>query len=77
MGWQEDAACRGTGPALFYAKRGATEDTEAARAICNACPVRVECLAHAVEHKEYHGMWGGLSQRERKRRRSPRYREAA
>jgi WhiB family redox-sensing transcriptional regulator len=37
-----------------------------AKAICAQCPVRVECLQWALDHGEYHGMWGGKSERQRR-----------
>src|SRR5215217_3776896 len=40
---------------------------EQARTICNACPVKTECLAHALQEKERYGMWGGLTPIERRR----------
>ncbi|GGS91404.1 hypothetical protein GCM10010270_74430 [Streptomyces violaceus] len=37
-----------------------------AKAICTSCPVRTECLAHALEHRTEHGIWGGMTERERR-----------
>ena len=63
--WHHQAACRGCDPDLFYPERGAT--VTAAKAICAACPVRGECLDYALEVGEHHGIWGGTSERQRKR----------
>ncbi len=63
--WKEDAACRGTDPDVFFPSRG--EDLVVARAVCAGCPVRGECLDFALAHNEKFGVWGGLSERERRR----------
>jgi WhiB family transcriptional regulator, redox-sensing transcriptional regulator len=65
-GWAGRAACAGTNPNIWFCEdRGATY-TEA-RTICAACPVKVECLAWAVETNTQYGMWGGKAPWERKR----------
>ena len=64
--WHAQAACRGASPALFFAKasNGAGKVYEATRAAyCAACPVVAKCAA-AGDHEE-HGLWGGMSVRER------------
>ena len=50
---------------LFFPERGAS--TRRAKAICDGCPVRGECLDYALAHGEKFGIWGGLSERERRR----------
>lgn len=72
--WMAEAACRGTGPDLFYppAKGG---DARQAKAICAECQVRLSCLEHAIEQHEILGVWGGMSARERARLRRVRSRE--
>lgn len=62
--WQQHAACRGCTD-LFFPSRG--EDTRPALAICNTCPVRTECLDHALELGEKYGIWGGEPERQRRR----------
>lgn len=62
--WHILAACRGMDPDLFFPERGAS--TREAKAICTACPVRVDCLAQAFTTGERHGIWGGLSERQRR-----------
>lgn len=70
--WHTEAACRGLNPDLFYGEfnRRLTAD---AKAVCATCPVRQECLDWAVTTVETHGIWGGMSPKERSglRRRQP------
>jgi len=61
--WRRLAVCAGMDPALFYPERG--EDVAQAKAICATCPVKAECLAYNLHEK--HGIWGGTSERERRR----------
>jgi WhiB family transcriptional regulator, redox-sensing transcriptional regulator len=63
-GWREEAACRGADLALFFPGRG--ESAQPARQICARCPVRQECLEFALRHGEVHGIWGGLTERDRR-----------
>lgn len=62
--WRSRAACRTAAPDLFFPETG--ENAAAAKAICAACPVRAECLAYAVSVPEGHGVFGGLSEKERR-----------
>lgn len=64
--WQDDALCAQVAPDLFYPERG--ESPRQAKQICATCPVRQECLAHALTHNEEHGIWGGTTPYERYRR---------
>jgi WhiB family redox-sensing transcriptional regulator len=73
--WQVQAACRGCDPELWYMDRG--ESTTEAKAICRGCVVREECLEFAVTQKEKFGIWGGLSERERRKIRVSRKRAAS
>ena len=63
--WQERANCLGVDPDLFFPERGAS--TREAKGVCRGCEVRVECLEYALAHGEKFGIWGGLSERERRR----------
>ena len=64
MEWSRHAECAG-GRDLFYPGPG---DSQAeAKTICRTCPVQHECLTYALEKPEPYGIWGGLSERERKR----------
>ena len=70
--WQHRAACRGPESSLFfpptYAERRDERDARESRAkaICAICPVRAECLEYAVRVGEQHGIWGGLTEAERR-----------
>ena len=66
--WWDNAACRTSHPDVFFPTRG--EDTHEAKAICAGCPVASECLAGALERREMFGIWGGRSERQRRRIRS-------
>ena len=64
-GWQERALCAQTDPEAFFPEKGGS--TREAKKICTGCEVRGECLEYALEHDERFGIWGGLSERERRR----------
>lgn len=68
--WLEHAACRGMDTALFFPKRG--ELLDEARDACARCPVAAECLSAALADGEHHGVWGGTSERERRKIRNGR-----
>jgi len=68
MEWHRHANCVGVDPDLFFPVRG--ESTREAKAVCAGCAVRAECLEHAVG--EHFGVWGGTSERERRRIRKQR-----
>jgi WhiB family redox-sensing transcriptional regulator len=63
--WQERANCLGVDPDLFFPERGAS--TREAKGVCKGCEVRLECLEYALAQGEKFGIWGGLSERERRR----------
>jgi WhiB family redox-sensing transcriptional regulator len=63
--WLLQALCLGVDPDLFFPERGAS--TREAKTVCAACPVRPECLDYAIENGEKFGIWGGLSERERRK----------
>jgi WhiB family transcriptional regulator, redox-sensing transcriptional regulator len=63
--WRQHAACRGLDPLIFYP---ATDDeAEDAKDVCDGCPVREACLEHALAVREKEGVWGGATERERRR----------
>ena len=64
-GWQERALCAQTDPEAFFPEKGGS--TREAKKICVGCEVKAECLEYALEHDERFGIWGGLSERERRR----------
>ena len=66
--WRELAACRGTDLEVFFPGRG--ESAGPARQVCAACPVRQPCLDYAITNRIVHGIWGGLTERERRALRS-------
>ena len=63
--WQERANCLGVDPDLFFPERGAS--TREAKEVCRGCEVRHDCLEFALQNGEKFGIWGGLSERERRR----------
>jgi WhiB family redox-sensing transcriptional regulator len=63
--WQERALCAQTDPEAFFPEKGGS--TREAKRVCLACEVRVECLEYALANDERFGIWGGLSERERRR----------
>jgi WhiB family redox-sensing transcriptional regulator len=75
--WMEQALCREVGSEVFYAEApdGLTgkflaawnrEANAQARSVCAACPVRPDCLDHAIDTDERHGIWGGMTPDERR-----------
>lgn len=65
--WTERALCAETDPEAFFPEKGGS--TREARAVCARCPVTAECLEHAIARDERFGVWGGASERERRRMR--------
>jgi WhiB family redox-sensing transcriptional regulator len=70
LAWHDRANCKGANADLFFPERGAS--TRAAKAICRECQVRAECLEFALRSGETFGIWGGMSERERRRARRER-----
>ena len=64
-GWMALGLCRMYAPSTFFPSDGVGVDK--ARKICASCPVKNECLEHALGHRIEHGVWGGCSERERRR----------
>ncbi len=65
LGWQTTANCVGIDPDIFFPERGAS--TREAKALCASCKARAACLEYALEKGEKFGIWGGTSERERRR----------
>jgi WhiB family redox-sensing transcriptional regulator len=63
--WREDAACRDEDTNIFFPVTD--EDAGPAKAICAVCPVREECLEFALATRQEDGVWGGLTETERRR----------
>ena len=62
--WKKQANCLGIDPDLFYPERGVSSAT--AKKVCHGCVVKGECLEFALTNGEKFGIWGGLSERERR-----------
>jgi WhiB family transcriptional regulator, redox-sensing transcriptional regulator len=75
--WQLRAACRGPNHAIFFPparleRREEKRRREArAKEICATCPVREPCRDYAMEIREQHGIWGGLTENERRQQLAP------
>lgn len=65
LAWQADALCAQTDPEAFFPEKGGS--TREAKRICDGCEVRSECLDYALQNDERFGIWGGLSERERRK----------
>jgi WhiB family redox-sensing transcriptional regulator len=63
--WQEFSNCLGVDPDLFFPERGAS--TREAKEVCRNCVVQGDCLEYALANSEKFGIWGGMSERERRR----------
>lgn len=63
--WTDQARCAETDPEAFFPEKGGS--TKAAKAVCSQCPVRAECLTYALDNDERFGVWGGVSERGRRR----------
>ena len=65
LGWQERALCAQTDPEAFFPEKGGS--TREAKRVCTSCEVRSQCLEYALANDERFGIWGGLSERERRK----------
>ena len=79
--WRDDAACRGRDKNFWFPDVGRVDDVKRAKAICDGCSVRTECLNWALKHED-HGIWGATTPDERvtirrKRQRAARARARA
>ena len=63
--WMAHGLCRELAPSTFFPNDGVGVD--AARRICGTCPVQEPCLEYALAERVDHGVWGGASERERRR----------
>lgn len=63
--WRQRAACRGVDPDIFYPVTD--EEAEDAKSICRQCAVQQACLDWALGNREKEGVWGGATERERRR----------
>ncbi len=65
LSWMQQGKCLDADPEAFFPEKGGS--TREAKRICAACEVREACLEYALAHDERFGIWGGLSERERRR----------
>ena len=65
LAWQSDSLCAQTDPEAFFPEKGGS--TRDAKKICASCEVRNQCLQYALANDERFGIWGGLSERERRK----------
>ena len=65
LAWQTDSLCAQTDPEAFFPEKGGS--TRDAKKICTACEVKSQCLEYALANDERFGIWGGLSERERRK----------
>lgn len=65
LAWQERALCAQTDPEAFFPEKGGS--TREAKKVCVGCEVKAECLEYALANDERFGIWGGLSERERRK----------
>lgn len=63
--WMDGAVCAQTDPEMFYPDKGGS--TREAKKTCLTCDVRAECLQYAIANNEHFGVWGGVSERERRK----------
>lgn len=63
--WMLEARCLDADPEAFFPEKGGS--TREAKRICAICPVQQECLSYALDNDERFGIWGGMSERERRR----------
>ena len=61
--WRHSARCRDEDPDTLFVQGAQQRDV---REVCRACPVRTECLAHALDNRIRFGVWGGMTERERR-----------
>ena len=63
--WRNQARCAEVDGEIFFPEKGGS--TQAGKKVCRGCEVRAECLDYALGNRELHGIWGGMSDRERRR----------
>jgi WhiB family transcriptional regulator, redox-sensing transcriptional regulator len=65
--WREAGACKGLEPEIFYPDPDDDTEAEVAKEVCSRCFVQTACLEFALAAREKEGVWGGLTERERRR----------
>lgn len=66
LSWRLRGACRGLDPEIFYSA-GEDEGVERAKDVCGSCVVQQQCLEYALANRESEGIWGGATEKERRR----------
>jgi WhiB family redox-sensing transcriptional regulator len=64
--WKDRALCAQTDPEIFFPEKSHWRQAITAKLVCQRCPVRDACLAHALKHDERYGVWGGMTPSQRK-----------
>lgn len=67
LSWEDRSACRGLEATIFYPDPDDEVGTDRALAVCRGCDVREHCLEHALSLREHTGIWGGATERDRRR----------
>ena len=67
LSWRLRGACRGLDPEIFYAAGDDEGVVDRAKAVCNTCVVQQQCLEFALANRESEGIWGGATEKERRR----------
>lgn len=67
LAWREVGACKGIEPEIFYPDPDDDSEADIAKEVCARCIVRGACLEFALSHREKEGVWGGATERERRR----------
>jgi WhiB family redox-sensing transcriptional regulator len=73
--WMDHALCAETDPEAFFPEKGCS--TRPAKEVCRSCPVTAECLEYSLRTDQRFGIWGGKSERERRKIRAERRQVAA
>lgn len=73
--WMADGLCTQADPEAFFPNKG--DSPKAAKKVCADCPVRAQCLAWSLANDEHFGVWGGLTEHDRRKMRAARNRAAA
>jgi WhiB family redox-sensing transcriptional regulator len=76
VNWDAEAACQSVEPDVFFPDPEGLAEETAAKVVCRGCPVRTQCLEFALAARLDHGVWGGLSENERRSLRRSRQRKA-
>ncbi|QCB93322.1 WhiB family transcriptional regulator [Cellulomonas shaoxiangyii] len=65
--WVDSAACASVGGDYWYPEKGDRASADYARKVCGTCPLIATCLEYALDNNEPHGIWGGLTPKQRQR----------